>query len=149
MLDRIASAASSRRAGAAHKPSKRSPRPADVALGASIRIARQAKGMSQGVLGHKLGVTFQQVQKYETGANRVGGSRVIQIAEALGCSVADLFGEAVAAGKTGAASPMLLLIARCEPARRLMVAVQRLNSAKRNAAISDLARSAEQMMRGT
>ena len=51
-------------------------------------------GMTQEVLGRKLGITFQQVQKYEKGANRVGASRLQQIAEALGVTPAWFFENA-------------------------------------------------------
>ncbi len=57
--------------------------PADVVVGENIRAARVAAGMSQTELGKACGVSFQQIQKYERGANRVGGSRLMQIAEAL------------------------------------------------------------------
>jgi transcriptional regulator with XRE-family HTH domain len=126
---------------------KRGPQPADLALGAAVRFRRHALGMSQTTLGNRLGVTFQQVQKYENGTNRISGGRLIAAAKVLDTTVAELTGEAVEAGRTGIASPTLLLLARSEPARRLMVQVQRLHAAKRAAAIVDLARTAEQMLR--
>jgi transcriptional regulator with XRE-family HTH domain len=58
--------------------------PVDVLVGQNIRICRLQKGLSQGELGQQIGVTFQQVQKYEKGANRVGASRLNQIANVLG-----------------------------------------------------------------
>src|ERR1700731_1480100 len=54
----------------------RNPMPVDVLVGQNIRICRLQKGLSQGELGQQIGVTFQQVQKYEKGANRVGASRL-------------------------------------------------------------------------
>ena len=54
--------------------------PLDAMVGARIRMFRVNRGMSQTVLAEKIGVTFQQVQKYEKGANRVGASRLSQIA---------------------------------------------------------------------
>jgi len=69
---------------------KKSPKPDDVALGAAIRQRRALAGISLGKLGDAIGVTFQQVQKYENCTNRVGYSRLVQIAGALGCTVADL-----------------------------------------------------------
>lgn len=146
MLTRTPSRFLSKHASGRHK---RMPQAADIAIGASIRIKRLALKMSQGDLGEMLGITFQQVQKYENGANRVAGSRLIQAAAALQCSVAELTGEARAADKRGFVSPMLLLLARSEPAARLMVQVQRLHGARRMTAIADLARAAEQMMRAT
>lgn len=58
--------------------------PRDVAIGQRIRAHRVAKGWSQEKLGDTLGVTFQQIQKYEKGTNRVGGSRIDAICAALG-----------------------------------------------------------------
>ena len=65
--------------------------PLDSMVGAKIRMFRINRGMSQALLGEKIGVSFQQVQKYEKGANRVGASRLSQIASVLGISVGDLF----------------------------------------------------------
>jgi transcriptional regulator with XRE-family HTH domain len=59
------------------------PKPVDAHVGARIRLRRQLLGMSQEALGGQIGVTFQQVQKYERGSNRVGASRLVQIACAL------------------------------------------------------------------
>jgi transcriptional regulator with XRE-family HTH domain len=70
---------------------KRSPLPIDVLVGQNIRICRLQKGLSQGELGRRIGVTFQQVQKYEKGANRVGASRLTQIADVLGVPIPTLF----------------------------------------------------------
>lgn len=68
----------------------RGPDPMDVALGAAIRIRRRTLGLSQESLAVQCGVSFQQVQKYENGANRVSFSRLVQIARALKCRVTDL-----------------------------------------------------------
>ncbi|QFY63079.1 helix-turn-helix transcriptional regulator (plasmid) [Rhizobium grahamii] len=65
----------------------------DSEVGARIKMRRKVLGMSQTSLGEKLGVTFQQVQKYEKGMNRVGSSRLQQIAHALGTTPAALFGQ--------------------------------------------------------
>lgn len=59
------------------------PHPTDVHVGRRVRDARVAKGMSQTQLGNLLGVSFQQVQKYEKGTNRLGASRLWATAEAL------------------------------------------------------------------
>lgn len=71
----------------------KAPRPEDVAVGKRIRAFRLARGLSQEKLGEALGLTFQQVQKYEKGTNRIGASRLIDIAETLNVSAADLVGE--------------------------------------------------------
>ena len=62
---------------------KKQPKPDDILIGTKIRARRVAIGMSQEKLGEAVGVTFQQIQKYEKGTNRVGGSRLMQIAAAL------------------------------------------------------------------
>lgn len=77
-----------------YSPVKKAPRPADVAIGTAIRARRLAKGISQEKLAEKIGVTFQQVQKYEKGTNRVGGSRLMQIADALGVKAVSLLPDA-------------------------------------------------------
>jgi transcriptional regulator with XRE-family HTH domain len=70
--------------------SNKSPDPLDIALGVAIRVRRRVVGMSQEQLAERCGVTFQQIQKYENGINRISFSRLMQIARALGCRVADL-----------------------------------------------------------
>lgn len=67
------------------------PDPVDVEVGHRIRIQRLAKGLSQTALANQLGVTFQQVQKYEKGVNRVGAGRLTKIAEVLGVAVGTFF----------------------------------------------------------
>src|SRR5262249_30945554 len=57
--------------------------PIDAVVGRTIRALRLSKGASQGALGRRLGVSFQQIQKYENGTNRVGAGRLAQIAMAL------------------------------------------------------------------
>src|SRR5882762_2895615 len=69
----------------------KTPRPVDSHVGARIRLRRGMIGMTQEVLGRKLGITFQQVQKYEKGANRVGASRLQQIANILQVTPAFFF----------------------------------------------------------
>ena len=63
----------------------------DAAVGLRMAARRSALGLSQTALALQLGVSFQQVQKYEKGANRISASRLHQMATALGCSVADFF----------------------------------------------------------
>lgn len=80
-----------------HAP--RSADPVDMYVGGRIRERRQYLSMSQETLGGLLGVTFQQVQKYERGANRVGAGRLWKIADVLQVSVAYFF-EGVDGGVT-------------------------------------------------
>ncbi|MCR5877288.1 helix-turn-helix domain-containing protein [Phenylobacterium sp. J367] len=68
------------------------PDPIDVSVGARIRLARKTLGMSQHALAESVGITFQQIQKYERGANRVSASMLARIAHTLGTPVAELFG---------------------------------------------------------
>jgi transcriptional regulator with XRE-family HTH domain len=65
--------------------------PIDTYVGKRLKARRQLLGMSQEKLGGAVGVSFQQVQKYESGANRVGASRLMQLARVLGTSVAYFF----------------------------------------------------------
>lgn len=65
----------------------------DIAIGASIRLRRKQAGLSQDMVAERCGISFQQVQKYENGANRVSFSRLVQIAHVLGLRVSDLVGD--------------------------------------------------------
>jgi transcriptional regulator with XRE-family HTH domain len=67
--------------------------PVDVAVGARIRLTRKLRGVSQMALAKAAGVTFQQIQKYERGANRVSASMLSRIADALDVEIAELFGR--------------------------------------------------------
>src|SRR6059058_5861550 len=86
--------------------------PLDAMVGARIRMFRVDRGMSQTVLAERIGVTFQQIQKYERGANRVGASRLSQIASVLDVSVGELF-ESSRAGSPALNSPIRLSRAPC------------------------------------
>ncbi|CAN5889563.1 hypothetical protein BH11PSE1_BH11PSE1_10590 [soil metagenome] len=77
------------------------PDPLDVAVGMRLRLRRKAIGVSQSVLADRLGVSFQQVQKYERGANRISASTLIRAAEALETPAAWFLGE-VAEGQAPA-----------------------------------------------
>jgi transcriptional regulator with XRE-family HTH domain len=73
------------------KRSPRTPSTVDAYIGARMRERRRALGITQESLGELLGVTFQQVQKYEKGANRVSAARLFAICEALEVSLASMF----------------------------------------------------------
>lgn len=101
---------------------KKHPRPVDAAVGVRVRMRRLQLRITQQELGDKIGLTFQQVQKYEKGTNRIGASRLHQIAEVLQCPVAFFFeGNAnIVATELGAPDPVAMLttsdgmtIARC------------------------------------
>lgn len=68
--------------------------PIDVHVGSRVRLRRMLLGMSQERLGERLGLTFQQVQKYEKGVNRVGASRLFDLAQVLGVPVQFFYDDA-------------------------------------------------------
>lgn len=68
--------------------------PIDVHVGSRVRLRRMLLGMSQEKLGEQLGLTFQQVQKYEKGVNRIGASRLFDMARVLGVKVQFFYDEA-------------------------------------------------------
>ncbi len=70
---------------------KKTPNPIDVHVGNRVRMRRMLIGMSQEKLGEKLGLTFQQIQKYEKGTNRISASRLYQISQILGVPVQFFF----------------------------------------------------------
>ena len=67
------------------------PHPIDIHVGARVRMLRTMLGMSQDKLGDSLGLTFQQIQKYEKGVNRIGASRLFEIAKVLEIPIQFLF----------------------------------------------------------
>jgi len=90
--------------------STKAPNPVDKYVGSRVRMRRIMLGMSQEKLGEALGLTFQQIQKYEKGTNRVGASRLQQISEVLQVPVSFLFdggpsGVAVSDASAESASP--------------------------------------------
>jgi len=79
------------------------PHPIDVHVGARVRVRRTLLGMTQTDLGDALGLTFQQVQKYERGTNRISSSRLYDLARVLDLSVENFFDEL--SPDAGASSP--------------------------------------------
>jgi transcriptional regulator with XRE-family HTH domain len=75
--------------------------PIDVHVGTRLRQRRALLGMSQTALGKAVGLTFQQVQKYERGSNRMGSSRLFEFAKVLNVSVSHLFEEMASEVATG------------------------------------------------
>jgi transcriptional regulator with XRE-family HTH domain len=73
---------------------QRRPNPIDIHVGSRVRLRRITLGMSQEKLGGRLGITFQQIQKYERGTNRVSASRLQEAARALGVPAAYFFEDA-------------------------------------------------------
>jgi transcriptional regulator with XRE-family HTH domain len=119
---------------------RRNARPVDVLVGQNIRICRTQRGLSQSELAERVGLTFQQIQKYEKAANRVGASRLIQVADALDVPLAALFqGSATATqGEPDVAGGALL----ADPhAVRLLRAFDRLADPKQRIAVLHLVES--------
>jgi transcriptional regulator with XRE-family HTH domain len=82
---------------------KKSPNPIDKHVGSRVRMRRMMISMSQEKLGERLGITFQQIQKYEKGTNRIGASRLQQISTVMGVPVSFFFeGAPVPEGSSGA-----------------------------------------------
>ncbi len=80
------------------------PNPVDIHVGSRVRLRRTLLGMSQEKLGNALGLTFQQVQKYERGTNRIGSSRLFLLSRILDVPVSFFFDDMspeVAAGQRG------------------------------------------------
>ena len=114
-------------------PSGSGPDPIDVAVGARIRLARKTLRMSQQALAAAVGITFQQIQKYERGANRVSASMLARIAQALDIPVAELFGAndgargvtdelAALLGEPGALELLRAYVRLPRPARAALIA---------------------------
>ena len=80
-----------RRRAAEDDESYGKPNPIDVHVGSRVRLRRTLLGMSQEKLGEAIGLTFQQVQKYERGANRIGSSRLFDLARVLDVPVSYFF----------------------------------------------------------
>jgi len=92
------------------------PSPVDVAVGRNVRLWRMARGLSQAQLAQRLGVTFQQLQKYEVGANRIGTGRLVKVAAVLRIPITALFEG------TDAADPSRSLLALVSDTRSFRLA---------------------------
>jgi transcriptional regulator with XRE-family HTH domain len=135
--------------GEGDEKGSRRPNPIDVHVGSRVRFRRMLLGMSQEKLGEKLGLTFQQVQKYEKGINRIGASRLFDLAQVLGVPVQFFYEEA----PSGEPQPTMTGFAE-KPAENTIVeflrsrdglelnkAFVRISDAKARRAIVDLVRS--------
>ena len=122
------------------KSRTKAPDARDMDVGRRIRAQRLVRGLSQTDLGRSLGITFQQVQKYEKGANRVGAGRLTRIAETLGVPVAFFFGDHAGGGKGDDASEALGFL-ETAGAVRLVKAYAQIDDTDVRRALVDLAES--------
>src|SRR5215813_7089957 len=107
----------------------------DVALGAAVRIRRRTIGISQEALAEQCGVSFQQIQKYENGANRISFSRLVQIARALKCRVVDLMDVLDAPDREASGDLDLLARMRTPGALELLAAYERMSPEARGSLV--------------
>ena len=131
------------------EPSNKSPDPMDVALGAAVRIRRRTIGMSQEALAEQCGVSFQQIQKYENGANRISFSRLVQIARALKCRVVDLMDVLDTPGQDSGGDMDLLSRMRTPGALELLAVYERLAPESRSSLLNFLRTLTAQEARST
>jgi transcriptional regulator with XRE-family HTH domain len=89
----------------------------DIEIGRKIRALRLERGLSQSGLADGIDLTFQQVQKYEKGVNRVGAGRLVRVAEALGVPVMTLLDGIPGVGRRTEVPAVLALIAHAQPLR--------------------------------
>jgi transcriptional regulator with XRE-family HTH domain len=109
----------------------------DALVGRCIRVHRMTLGMSQGQLANQLGVTFQQVQKYEKGINRIGASRLMRIAEIFEVPVQSLFGDLPSKRNPSATEPTITDWLTDPGAMRLIQAYRRVREPQLQRAIID------------
>jgi transcriptional regulator with XRE-family HTH domain len=126
---------------------KKQANPIDVQVGSRVRIRRMLIGMSQERLGDLLGLTFQQVQKYEKGVNRIGAGRLFEVARILNVPV-DFFYEGVSAQLAGqpgmsepeGAPPVMEFVSSGE-GLQLSLAFMKIKDAKVRKRVLDLVKS--------
>ena len=102
----------------------------DVALGERIRRRRRELGLSQSALGAKLGITFQQVQRYENGTNRVSAAMLVRLAEALAIAVTEILNDG--------GDPAAAAMAADSQSAQLLTAFARIRSPELRAAVLTL-----------
>ena len=121
---------------------KKQANPIDIQVGSRVRIRRMLIGMSQERLGDLLGLTFQQVQKYEKGVNRIGAGRLFEVSRILGVPI-DFFYEGVASAEKGAsetAPPVMEFVSSGE-GLQLSLAFMKIKDAKVRKRMLDLVKS--------
>ena len=123
--------------------SERLPNPVDLHVGARIRMRRKILGVSQERLADDLGLTFQQIQKYERGANRVSASKLYEIAKSLQSPVGYFFEGLVdsAAGVSEGGEPFVHDFLMTDEGLELATVFPRISRAKVRRRILELVRS--------
>jgi transcriptional regulator with XRE-family HTH domain len=124
---------------------KKQTNPVDIQVGNRVRIRRMLIGMSQERLGELLSLTFQQVQKYEKGVNRIGAGRLFDVARILGVPI-DYFYEGVGAslGQEGfaeASAPPVMEFVSSGEGLQLSLAFMKIKDAKVRKRVLDLVKS--------
>ncbi|HXR95790.1 MAG TPA: helix-turn-helix transcriptional regulator [Rhizomicrobium sp.] len=114
--------------------------PIDVQVGNRVRIRRMLIGMSQEKLGDLLGLTFQQVQKYEKGINRIGAGRLFEIARILDVPVYFFYDGVGAASDSLAGAPVMEFVSSNE-GLQLSLAFMKIKDAKVRKRVLDLVKS--------
>lgn len=117
----------------------------DVAIGARVRRARRESEMSQEKLAGLLGITFQQVQKYENGKNRLSGARLVAVARALDRPIEYFFQDVFAPAWNRAERADVVRLACSAAGMRLVSAALSLADAGRGEALALLVATAEQL----
>jgi transcriptional regulator with XRE-family HTH domain len=122
---------------------KKQANPIDIQVGNRVRIRRMLIGMSQERLGDLLGLTFQQVQKYEKGVNRIGAGRLFEVSRILNVPI-DFFYEGVntqpGAGEPEGAPPVMEFVSSGE-GLQLSLAFMKIKDAKVRKRVLDLVKS--------
>jgi transcriptional regulator with XRE-family HTH domain len=113
----------------------------DRLVGARVRLRRQALGMSQTELAQAIGLTFQQIQKYEQGKNRIGAGRLAKIAEVLRVPVAHFFEDLPAPGPSEVAADALAAAMRERGSVDLVKAYAAISDRQVRQRLLDLARA--------
>jgi transcriptional regulator with XRE-family HTH domain len=125
---------------------KKHANPVDAQVGSRVRLRRMLIGMSQERLGELLGLTFQQVQKYEKGVNRIGAGRLFDVARILGVPI-DYFYESVAGQLSGRgfseneSSPPVMEFVSSGEGLQLSLAFMRIKDSKVRKRVLDLVKS--------
>src|SRR5262249_15254189 len=128
--------------GTAMSKSNRSTAEIDALIGERVRSRRLQARMSQATLGEALGVTFQQIQKYESGTNRIGCGRLMKIAEVFACDVGEFYGQ-----QTATSTPFTKFVATKDGVAIVQAMLKIKNQALRRTVIDIAERLAEAQAR--